>query len=321
MYIPKSPFEMVTDLYLPIDDPKAGYSYPGKKPLTSDMYSGVNSLVDMAKKKRLEDCTLSEGGVAFRCTYFPSASGEWYILRKMPTEILPMKDLGMPAIIAHHLTSERMNKGGLIIVSGNPGHGKSTTLASIIVERLKRYSGICITIEDPVEMPLQGEHGNGICFQRPVSGEEQFAQAIRGALRAYPAKTNAMMMIGEVRDTETAALALRSAVDGRLVMITMHAGNIIQSIQRLCSMAARTISAEEVRELLSSSFRMALHQELVNQPGQTRGRLIVDALLDTQAVAGTIRAKGLSLETLKNDLLQQRNNFRLNIPVELRRLD
>lgn len=321
MHAINSPFETVTDLYLPTENPKAGYSYPGRKPLTPEMHAGALFLVEQAKKKRLEDCTLSDGRVAFRCTYFPSANGEWYILRKMPSEILSMKDLGMPSSIAHHLISERMNKGGLIIVSGNPGHGKSTTLASVIVERLKRYSGICITIEDPIEMPLQGHHGQGICFQRPVSGEEEFAQAIRGALRAYPAKTNAMMMIGEVRDTETAALALRSAVDGRLVLLTMHAGNIIQSIQRLCSMAARTISAEEVRELLSSSFRMALHQQLVTLPGAAKPRLVVDALLDTQAVAGTIRARSLPLDTLKNDLLQQRKALQLNLPIELRKLD
>ena len=169
-------------------------------------------------------------------------------------------------------------------------------------------------------MPLQGQHGPGLCLQRGVLGEEAFSHAIRDALRAYPAKTAAMMMIGEVRDAETAALALRSSVDGRLVMITMHAGNIIQSIQRLCSMASKTISLEEVRELLASSFRIALHQNLVQAPNG-KNQLKVSVLLDTVAAAGTIRQRSISLDTLKNDIMMQQNCLKLNIPVELRPID
>lgn len=317
-----SPFEHITDLYLPIDNPtQLGFSYPDNQPLTREMYAGVLALVEAAKRKRTEDCNLSDGIVAFRSTYMPTAAGGMYIMRKMPSHIMSMADLGMPRVITNHLLSERLLKGGLIIVSGNPGNGKSTSLASIIIERLKKYAGICITVEDPIEMPLQGVHGKGVCLQRGVTGEEAFANAVRGALRAYPAKTNAMMMIGEVRDSETAALALRSSVDGRLVMISMHAGNVIHSILRLCSMASKIMSGEEVRELLSSSFRMCVHQELVSAPGPTGVRLKVDALLDTQSVIGTIRSRNLMLDTLKNDVLQQRNWLRLNMPIELRKID
>jgi len=317
-----SPFEHITDLYLPIDNPtKLGFSYPDNQPLTREMYAGVLALVEAAKRKRTEDCNLTDGLVAFRSTYMPTAGGGMYIMRKMPSHILSMHDLGMPRVVTNHLLSERLLKGGLIIVSGNPGNGKSTSLAALIIERLKKYAGICITIEDPIEMPLHGVHGKGVCLQRGVSGEEAFANAVRGALRAYPAKTNAMMMIGEIRDSETAALALRSAVDGRLVMISMHAGNVIQSLLRLCSMASKIVSSEEVRELLASSFRMCLHQELVSVPGTTASRLKVDVLLDTQSVIGTIRSRNLMLDTLKNDVLQQRNWLRLNMPIELRKID
>lgn len=319
--MPTSPLEHVTDLYLPAEDPRRGFFYPGNYPIRPEMFGACTSLVEMAKKKRSSDCKVAEGGLSFRCHFMPTAGGDMYIFRKMPTEILPLPKLGLPSVITGHLLSERLIKGGLIIVSGLPGNGKSTTLASIIVGRLEKFAGICITVEDPIEMPLQGNHGKGVCLQRGVIGEENFATAIRDAMRAYPAKTAAMMMIGEVRDSEAAALALRSAVDGRLVMITMHAGNPIQALLRLCSFASRQMPMEEVRELLSQSFRMALHQTLVTAPGNTQAKMNLKVLMDTNSVVGTIRSRNLTLETLKNDMTQQMNQMRLNLPIDLRAVD
>jgi Tfp pilus assembly pilus retraction ATPase PilT len=313
-------FETVTDLYLPGDNPRAGFFYPGRTPLRPEMNSIAISLVEMAKKKRLSDCTVTYQNMAFRCHFMPTADGDYYIFRRMPADILSLKDLGLPSVVTNQLLSPRLLKGGLIVVSGLPGNGKSTTLGSLIVDRLKKFGGICITVEDPVEMPLQGNHGEGLCLQRGVTGEEAFSGAIRDALRAYPAKTAAMMMIGEVRDAEAAALALRSAVDGRLVMITMHAGNIIQSMHRLCSMAARVISLEETRELLAASFRVAMHQNLV-QNASGNSQLKVNVLLDSQSTVGTIRQRSVSLDNLKNDIVFQQNAFRMNLPIDLRPIE
>ncbi len=307
----------VTDFYVPGDSPRSALYYPGRRPATVEMQALVINLVESAKKKRMSDCTVTHSGRSFRCHYMPTAQGDFYIFRRMPSAILSLKDIGLPAVIANQVLSPRLLKGGLIIVSGLPGNGKSTTLGSIIVDRLKKFGGICITVEDPVEMPLQGEHGEGLCLQRSVNGQEAFAGAIRDALRAYPAKTAAMMMIGEVRDSETAALALRSAVDGRLVLATMHAGDIVQSLHRICSLATRLIPLDEVRDLLGASFRMALHQNLVPDPTGVN-KLKINVLQDTMSVIGTIRQKNVSLDTLKNDILQQQNSFRTNTPVELR---
>lgn len=310
----------VTDFYVPGDAPRSAVYYPGRRPVTPEMQTLVINLVELAKKKRLSDCTISHSGRAYRCHYMPTAQGDFFIFRRMPSEILSLRDLGLPAVIANQVLSPRLLKGGLIIVSGLPGNGKSTTLGSIIVDRLKKFGGICITVEDPVEMPLQGLHGEGLCLQRSVSGQEAFSGAIRDALRAYPAKTAAMMMIGEVRDSETAALALRSAVDGRLVMVTMHAGNIVQSLHRICTLAARLMSLDDVRDLLASSFRMALHQNLVQEHnGQIKLRVAV--LQDTLSAIGTIRQKNITLDQLKNEIMQQQNCLRTSKTIELRTID
>jgi len=314
-----TPFDLdeITDFILPGHNPSEGIYYPGTRLLEPHMLGMVNALVDAAKKTRLVNSTVAHQGRTFRCHVMPTHLGDRYIFRRMPNKIMSLADCGIPRLITRELLSPRLLKGGLIIVSGLPGNGKSTTLGSIVVDRLQKFGGICITVEDPVEMPLDGFHGNGYCLQRSITGEEALAGAIKDALRAYPAKTNAMMMIGEIRDSQAAALALRSAVDGRLVMLTMHAGNVVQSLIRLCSMAAREMSLEEVRELLASSFRMAMHQSLVKD---ARGvtQLKVSVLMDTVQVCGTIKQRNVSLENLKNDLAYQKSQFMNNQPIELR---
>lgn len=312
--------DKVTDIYVPSDDIKQGFIYPGRLPIPESMYPLSYNLVESVKKKRQNNCTVSFQGMAFRAHVMPTSRGDFFIFRRMPSKILTPKELGLPAVISNNLMSSRLLKGGLIIVSGLPGNGKSTTLGSVVVERLKKFGGICITVEDPAEMPLQGQHGEGLCLQRSISSEEDFAPAIRDALRAYPAKTAAMMMIGEIRDSKSAALALRSAVDGRLVLLTMHAGNVIQSIQRICTMASRDIPMDEARELLASSFRLAMHQRLVAGP-DGKNKLRVNILMDTLSVVGTIRQSHISLENLQNEVAQQHNLLKNGMPIELRTIE
>lgn len=309
--------DRVTDLYLPTDNPRNGYFFPGKRPLPASMHSFAVSLAELAKKSRNSYNAITVDGRAWRYQLLPTATVDYHVFRRMPTEVPSLKDTGLPAVIANHLMSQRLLKGGLIIVAGLPGNGKSTTLASIIIDRLNKFGGICITVEDPIEMPLQGDHGPGLCLQRGVNSEEAFNMAIKDTLRAYPSNTPSMMMIGEVRDAESAALALRSSVDGRLVMITMHAGSVVLAIKRLVSMASGILTNTEARELLASSLRIALHQTLVVQPsGQLRPNISV--LLDTQAVAGTIRQPTVGLDGLQNELNAQKTALVNGQKIELR---
>lgn len=308
-------FPEFTDLYLSEETPEVGVFFPGPNALTAEMAPLARELVDIAIKRGVDDFAAMSHGIPFRGHKIRTIGGLFYNFRRMPTKIWTLDDCGIKGQIAKYILSNRLSKGGLIIVSGMPGNGKSTTCAAIAVDRLTQHGGLCITIEDPVEMPLQGFHGNGMCLQGNLVGEQEFHDAVRGAMRAYPAQSNTMMLIGEVRDPETAAHALRASVDGRLVLITIHAGTIVQAIQRIVTLASGILGVSEARSLLASGIRLVMNQKLVDK------RLRVTTLFDTQPVAGVIMSKDLSLETLKNEIQSQMNKLKLKMEIKPRTLD
>lgn len=308
-------FPEFTDLYLPECNPEYGVYYPGPSALSPDMGLLAKELVEIAIKRGVTDFAAMSHGIPFRGHKMQTIGGTYFNFRRMPTKIWTLDDCGIKGPIAKYILSDRLSKGGLIIVSGMPGNGKSTTCAAIVVDRLKEYSGLCITVEDPVEMPLQGFHGDGLCLQKNLVAEQEFHAAVRDAMRAYPAQANTMMLIGEVRDAETAALALRSSVDGRLVMITIHAGSIVQAVQRIITLASDVLGVSEARSLLANSIRLVMNQKLVDK------RLRVTTLFDTQPVAGIIMSKDVPVESLKNEIQSQMNRLKLKMEIKPRNLE
>lgn len=308
-----------TDLYIPDGRLDEALVFPGPTPLPQDMRDFCQHLMEKAKTRSSVDFTVTYNGITLRGHKMPTMNGDFYIFRKMPEKVWTLKDCKIGGRIKNAILSPRLNHGGLVVVSGMPGNGKSTTCAAVIVDRLTAFGGLCITVEDPVEMPLQGLHGKGVCLQRNLNNQEEFHAAVRDAMRAYPAQTSSMMLVGEVRDPETAALSLRSAVDGRLVLLTMHAGDAIQALHRLLSLAARSMGSDEARALCASGMRMIIHQKLVEIPGGGSA-LRLQTLLDTDAAAGVIRKKGVPLESLKNEINLQRNQLKMGLDIKLRRL-
>lgn len=308
-------FPDFTDLYLPEWGPRHGIAYPGPQALTPLMQDMAEELFQIALKRGITDFAAMSHGIPFRGHKLPTIGGSLYNFRRMPTKIWTLDDCGIRGPIARYILSERLSKGGLIIVSGMPGMGKSTTCAAIVVDRLKEFAGLCITVEDPAEMPLQGFHGEGLCLQRNVMVGEDFHVAVRDAMRAYPAQSNNLMLIGEIRDKETAAHALRASVDGRLVLITIHAGDIVSAVQRIVTLAADEIGVSEARSLLSNSIRLVMHQKLENK------RLRVSTLFDTQAVAGVIMSKDIQLVSLKNEIQSQFNRLKMRMEIKTRSLE
>lgn len=303
----------LTDIYITVNKPQDSFYYPNLQPAYNELKGFIDYALEINKKISKKDFAIaSEDGIRFRCHRMPSGWGDILVLRRLPERAWGLSECGLSEPIMEHVLSPRHNQGGLFIVCGMPGNGKSTTCGGIVVDRLRSFGGHCNTIEDPIEMPLMGRHGNGFCIQREVDDEGDFHSAVRDTMRGYPTGVSTMMMIGEVRDPGTAELALRSSIDGRLVIVSFHASSVIQGIQRMASLASDSLGTTEARDLLASSFRLALHQRLIG------GRLCVSSLFDTQPVVGTIRSEKVPLEQLQTEIMRQKKLMSTGKEIDLR---
>lgn len=212
--------------------------------------------------------------VSYRDTYYfrghriPSRTGPLIALRRIPEETPHLRDLVLPQMWAEFLMSPKLLTGGLILMVAVTGQGKSTTVSAIIRSRLEQYAGFALTIEDPIEAPLHGAHGDGVCVQTQIDNNEDptraYERALRGAMRSFPTITGGgtMLLVGEVRDSVTAAEVIRNAANGHLVITTIHANNIPTAIGRLRAYAAQALGDEAATDLIASTLRIAVHQTL-----------------------------------------------------------
>jgi twitching motility protein PilT len=303
-------------IFIPLSNPDLSVIYPGPLSPSISLSEDITQLTQqgcqMHKEKNSSDFLFIYNNIRLRCHYMPTVNGPYLILRKMQSELINLKECGFDDKTIEQLTSKRLSSGGIVVISGMPGNGKSTTSAALISERLKIHSGLCVTIEDPAEMPLQQMHGQGLCLQRNISAGESFSEAMRDSMRAYPAKVNNIMLIGEVRDGETASLALNSAVDGRLIIITTHAGNIAQTIHRIVSQASEVMSEDLARSLLASGLKTIIHQKIMT------GKLYYSTLFDTTNACAIIRNKTVPIESINGEIEAQRIRTQKGMPLDLR---
>jgi len=199
-------------------------------------------------------------------------------LRLIPSKILSYVELGLPPIIEHFTTQSQ----GLVIVTGPTGHGKSTTLASMVQKiNLERREHI-ITVEDPIEYLFQNE--KSLISQREVGNDTlSFASALKSALREDPN----VVLIGEMRDLETIESALTMAETGHLVLTTLHTNSAAQTVDRIVSVFP-SYQQQQIRSQLASVLLGVISQRLI--PKVSGGRVIaVEVLLANPAVRTLIR--------------------------------
>lgn len=314
MALSKSRLKKYTDFYIPESAPDEGYAYPGPVVAISDkdLLTTVYKIAEACRKEQerltllkgsayeVEDFSLSFEGFDYRCFALNSMNGKVYKLRKIPDEVYNYDKLGLPEYIKKYIDNEEFLANGLLLVCGGHGQGKSTTCSSIVKRRLENYGGVCIAIEDPPEFPLSGRHNDGICYQVPVS-QGGFSSAIRGAMRSYPVGTHGIILIGEVRDAETAVEAIQASLNGRLVIATIHANSVIDALFRLESMANSLMGKKEVQLKLASGFRMAIHQKLI----LSKEKITTKILLSTQQTFAHLREG--KYDTLLTEKQRQRS--------------
>ncbi len=228
-----------------------------------------------------------------------------YCARKMPTTVPNLKDLGLPYRVYEHLIS-LAGCSGLILLAGATGSGKSTTIAALLKEYLQKKGGYAFTIEDPIEMPLDGvyvtpEAELGLCKQTtPPDGK--WEEGIKSALRSKPR----YIYLGEIRSPDVASEALRAATSGHLVLSTIHANNVSDAVNALVKYAASSgISEEMAYELVANGFLACIHQILEGAPKRAKVTYLF-ANPDVNAacqVRGMLRSGKLNMGTI---LEQQR---------------
>ena len=194
---------------------------------------------------------INERDIDFRVSTFPTAFGEKVAIRVLdPTEIKKNFDeLGIERKNYETIQTALKKPYGLILATGPTGCGKTTTLYALL-NRLNKEDVNIVTLEDPVEYFIEGINQSQI---RPEIGYS-FAQGLREVLRQDPD----IIMVGEVRDEETASLVTHAALTGHIVLSTLHTNNAIGVVPRLIDMGVRPF-------LISPSLSIAIAQRLVRK--------------------------------------------------------
>jgi len=218
------------------------------------------------------------GQARYRVNLFRQQRGGGAVFRVIPTKIMTIEQLGLPEQV-RRVASIR---SGLVLVTGPTGSGKSTTLAAIIDEINENRSLHIITIEDPIEFV----HSNkkSLVHQREVgSHAKSFAEALKAAGREDPD----VILVGEMRDLETIAMALSAAERGTLVFGTLHTNNAAKTMDRIISVFPAP-EQEGVRNVLGETIRGVVAQQLMPRIGGGRVAAL-EILFASPAIGNMIR--------------------------------
>jgi twitching motility protein PilT len=200
-------------------------------------------------------------------------------MRMIKSKVPPLAVLNLPEVIARLTYLPR----GLVLVTGDTGSGKSTTLAAMIQAMNERYRKHIITLEDPVEYTFKSD--KCLIEQRELGQDmPSFASGLKHALRQDPD----IVLVGEMRDLETTALAISAAETGHLVLSTLHTVNASQTVERIIDMYPAG-QQNQIRSMLANTLQAVVSQTLFSRTDKPGMVPAVETLLCTPAVRNLIR--------------------------------
>ena len=231
-------------------------------------------------EKELDTSHTIIGVGRFRVNLFQQRGSIGTVMRAIPHEIPPFDTLGLPPVVPSLAELRR----GLVLVTGPTGSGKSTTLASLINIINQSKPLHIVTIEDPIE--FLHTHNRSIVNQREVGTDtKSFAEALRHVLRQDPD----VILIGEMRDTETIATALTAAETGHLVFATLHTQDAPQTIDRIIDVFP-SAQQDQIRIQLAGSLEAVLTQQLVLSASGYGRTPVAEIMLCNPAIRNLIRS-------------------------------
>jgi twitching motility protein PilT len=235
--------------------------------------------VQFAERLDLDFAIEIPGLARFRANYFEQRRGIGAVFRVIASKIPNLEALGAPRILKDLALKER----GLVLVTGPTGSGKSSTLAAMIDHVNESCRKHIITIEDPIEFVHVPK--NCLINQREVGAHTgSFSAALRGALREDPD----VMLVGELRDLETTALAITAAETGHLVFGTLHTNSAAKTIDRLIDVFPSGQQAQ-VRTMLSESLEGVVAQTLIPTADKKGRAAAFEILVGVPALRNLIR--------------------------------
>jgi len=250
-----------------------------------DVHGMVYDILTDAQKARFEEHLDLDFSVElqdlgrFRVNVFHQRLGEGAVFRLIPSRIKTLEELGLPPVLGELALRDR----GLILVTGPTGSGKSTTLAAMVDLINQRRTAHVITLEDPIE--FVHTHRRSIVNQREVGVHaKSFATALRAALREDPD----VILVGEMRDLETIAMALTAAETGHLVLSTLHTNSAAQTVNRIIDVFPSD-QQEQVRVQVAESLVGVVAQLLLPTADGTGRVPAVEVMVATPAIRNLIR--------------------------------
>jgi twitching motility protein PilT len=222
----------------------------------------------------------------FRVNLFLSMGHVRAVLRAIPSKKPNFEELGLPPV----LEKLAMERRGLILVTGITGSGKSTTLAAMIDYVNRSRNDHIITIEDPIE--FAHEDANCVISQREIGQDSvNFAIALRAALREDPD----VILVGEMRDPETMAVALHAAETGHLVLSTLHTLNATETVNRIIG-TFPPHQEQQIRDQLAAVIEGVISQRLVPRVGGEGRVPAVEVMIGTALIRDCIREQKRTAE-------------------------